>query len=597
MRPMFRSLAFFKADGWRIAAMLFVIAMMVTISLLQAWPTAVLVDTVLSKDPQTQLMHRAFLYFLPDDKLWQVVGLALIGLFLKCCQDFLGWLRLVLAKQVETNAIRSARSRVYEHLQSLGPAYQKTQPSGDSVYRVSTDVSGLGVVQAVSIDIIVAVMTLFIMTSIMLTRNVPLTLFAMSIAPLLLVNNFYFARKVEASTRSAKEAESELNNTLIRSISGLSIVQLFGQRQAESSLFNRWANASANRWVGLAKRQCWHGLVVQVIFSLAGAVIFGYGGYLAWRDQFAQPVPNGFTVGDVMVFMIYLGQLWDPLARITSATVAIKPGLVGMQRVFAVLDVPLQVVEKQQPTPLPLSAKTLKFSNVSFSYQGVSRDALADVSFTIGPDQFVALIGESGSGKSTILNLLPRFYDVRRGAITLGGMDIREVSFDDLRQHFAFATQDSMLLPGTISDNIRYSRPDATAQAIRQAAIKAGADQFITEMPEGYDSPVGENGGVLSGGQRQRIALARALLSPAPILVLDEPTSALDPLHEDVIAQTISEERRKRAVILVTHRIKMVHDCDQIIVLSNGRVVQQGNHRELSTLDGNYRDLLQREAG
>jgi ATP-binding cassette subfamily B protein len=592
MRTILQALEFFRADKLRVGCWFAIIAASVLLGLLQAWPTAVLVDAVLTRNPHVGFFHQLFLFFLPNDMLQQVIGITLIGMGMKFTQDLLQWSRKVLSKRIEVNGIRRARARLYDQLQLLGPAYQKTQPAGDSVYRVSNDVAGLAVVLNVLVDVVVSCMTLGIMIAIMLTRSVPLTIFAMSVLPLLLLANAFFAPRVKNATSMAKAAEAGLNNSLIRSINGLSLVQLFGRARHESRRFDDSASSCAEGWQALNKYEAWYAFAVQTVFSLGGAIIFGYGGYLAYRDQFANPIANGFTVGDIMVFMAYLGALWDPLSRITGAGVNIKPGIVGVQRLLAVLNTPVSTPEAHDARALTVQPRTLELNAVTMRYPGRTDDALSNVSLQVAPGKFVGIVGASGSGKSTLLNLLPRFYDPAGGTITLDEQELRRLKLEDVRAHFAFASQDTTLLPGTVRENILYGCIEADDNAMHEAAARAGAHDFITSLPLGYDTEVGENGGILSGGQRQRIALARALLNRAPILVLDEPTSALDTTHEQLVLQAIDQERQRRTVILVTHRLPAVKNCDQIVLIDAGQIIDRGTHDEMVARDGPYARLV-----
>jgi subfamily B ATP-binding cassette protein MsbA len=327
-------------------------------------------------------------------------------------------------------------------------------------------------------------------------------------------------------------------------------------------------------------------LAVQTVFGIGRASVIGVGGYFVYRD-FAAGNPNGFTMGAVLAFLIYYERLWDPINRLTGFPAAVAINAAACDRVFHVLDRAPDVQDPPHPSPLPVRPRTLRLENVSFSYDA-GRPVLSEVSATVRPGEMVAFIGPSGAGKSTLLNLLPRFYDPTAGAITLDGHDLRTVSLDDVRHHVTLVPQENALLPTTIGENIAYGSPGATRRQVVEAARLAGAAEFIEQMPEGYDTPVTESGQNLSGGQRQRLAIARALLTEAPILVLDEPTSALDPHHEQLIRQTLRALRGRRSLILVTHRLEAAADCDHVVVLCGGRVVERGTHEGLLAAGGPY---------
>jgi subfamily B ATP-binding cassette protein MsbA len=337
-----------------------------------------------------------------------------------------------------------------------------------------------------------------------------------------------------------------------------------------------------------------YNLIVGTTFGVAGAAIFGYGGYLVYRDQFVLHDPAGMTVGELMIFCAYLRLLWGPLCTLTGFAANIQGGVAGAQRVFEVLDRDAVITDAPGAVPLPVRPRTLELDDVSFEY-GSGRRVLKHLSVNIEPGQMVAFVGSSGVGKSTILNLLPRFYDPSGGAVRFDGIDARQIKVADLRRHVALVLQESIILPTTIAENIAYGRPQATRDEIRRAADLAGAAGFIEDLPDGYDTRIAEGGANLSGGQRQRISIARALLTQAPVVVLDEPTSALDPHHEQVVTRSLRALKGQRTIVLVSHRLSTVLDCDQIFVMDHGRIVERGTHAELVARRGQYFEMARHQ--
>jgi subfamily B ATP-binding cassette protein MsbA len=330
-----------------------------------------------------------------------------------------------------------------------------------------------------------------------------------------------------------------------------------------------------------------------VLYAVGHAFVLGYGGYLVFRDA-GQYRPDAFTVGGVTAMLVYLGQLWEPIRRMTGFTADVQTNAAACARVFTVLDLEPTVADAPGARPLSLQPRTLNLDDVAFAYHdedGAARPVFRGVRAEIAPGRMVAFVGPSGSGKSTLLNLLPRFYDPTAGRLCLDGHDLRTIRLADVRAHVALVPQDSPVIAGTIAENIAFGRADATAEQIRRAAALAGADRFIEELEHAYDTPITEGGQNLSGGQRQRLAIARAILTDAPILVLDEPTSGLDPHHEHLVLQTLHQLKRQRTIILVTHTLNAVTECDQIFVLKDGVIAESGTHDELLANNGPYADL------
>ncbi len=597
-----RVLSYFRRDIPLILLILALIVISLGVGLLQAWPAGIMADMVLMPRENRDWVHRLFAYMLsplPDRKLPRIIGVALIGMALKIVQDSVAMTRNMLNNRLRYNGMTRARRDLFVKLMDLSPAYHKGRPQGDAIYRVCNDVWGIFGVLDQFIATSASLITPLAMIGVMASLNIRMTLIALAITPPLFLANLYFSKTIKRTSLDFKRTDTDLTTAVQRSMASVGLIQLFGRQRCELTKFE----TSVDRTVRTGMRMNWqeqlYPLAVQTVFALGGAAIFGYGGYLVYRDQQRGAV-NGFTIGAVIAYMAYLGQLWDPISRLIGFRANIQGHVASCERVFQVLDEQSKISDAVDAKSLPLRPRTLTLHNVGFGYgneivTGVNDGeelVLRGITARIAPGQMVAFVGASGAGKSTLLHLLPRFYDPTSGALTLDGHNLRQVKVDDVRRHVALVPQDSQLLPTSIAENIAYGRPEASLEEIRAAAEAAGAVDFIERLPDGYNTVITEGGQNLSGGQRQRLAIARALLTESPILVLDEPTSSQDPTNERTILKTLRGLKRRRTVVLVTHRLDTVQDCDQIFVLDSGRIVERGTHQELLEARGHYFSLL-----
>jgi subfamily B ATP-binding cassette protein MsbA len=591
MRLYLRALSYFRPDWPLVCVLVLLIGAATALGLLLPWPMAVLLDSVLSPESRhDDLIHRLLLNPLPTSAVGRIIGLAVIGFGMKFLQDLLSTLQTIITNAINYNGLMRVRCDLYRKLQALNLAYHRSQPQGDAIYRLSSDTFGCQTILSVLISTIVACVTLAVMTCVMMSKNVTLTLLAMSIMPVLMIANIHFGRRLKQRSLECKELDTQFTTIVQRSMACIGLVQAFGREGEEFGKFHSTVRGTIKAWWRLNHQQMAYNLIVGTTFGVGGAIVFGYGGYLVWRDQFVTHAAGGMTAGDLMIFTSYLGMLWSPLCSLTGFSANIHGGVAGVQRVFEVLDRDPTIKDAAGAVPLERRPRVLEFNQVDFAY-GERKPVLQDVSFRIEPGQMVAFVGSSGVGKSTLLNLLPRFYDPTGGAMMLDGIDARNVRVRDLRKHVALVLQESVILPTTIAENIAYGRPDATVQQIRAAAKLAGAAEFIERLPEGYSTHIAEGGQNLSGGQRQRISIARALLTEAPFVILDEPTSALDPQHELLVTRSLSEMKGQRTIILVSHRLSTVLQADQIFVMDGGRIVERGTHEQLLAHRGIYYNM------
>jgi subfamily B ATP-binding cassette protein MsbA len=590
-----RVLSYFRDSLPRLLLQIILMAVGVGLGVLSAFPLAILMDSVFGNTHPGLWEYRLFFHFAPASIPGQVITLAVITLLLRLGQELLSMVQTLLGIKVGYQGLMKVRCELFRKLQELQLAYHRSQPQGDAIYRLSYDAFGFQSILNLFVQtMLISVLTLVMMTWIMLCTNWQLTVIALAVAPPVLWASSHYGKIFRDKSMAAKEAESRLTTAIQRSVSAIELVQAYGREAEELAHFHDTVGQSVQTWLKLHWEEVCYWLILGTIFGVGGAVIFGYGGWMVWHDKFVLHNPDPFTVGKLSIFLAYLSQLYGPLNKLSGSGSSLQGGVAGAQRVFEVLDRDVTIADAPNAIALPPKARTLEFDHVGFEYRS-GEPVLRDICVRIEPGQMVAFVGSSGVGKTTLLNLLPRFYDPTSGALKLDGHDLRQVKLKDLRRHVALVLQENAVLPATVAENIAYGRTLADARQIAKAAELAGAADFIEKLPRKYQTLIGESGTTLSGGQRQRIGIARALLTEASILVLDEPTSALDPQHEAMIVQTLRALKGQRTIILVSHRLSTVSDCDQIFVMDDGALAERGTHDQLIAAHGLYFDMAKHQ--
>ena len=418
--------------------------------------------------------------------------------------------------------------------------------------------------------------------AIMVRLDWQLTLLSLAIVPLLIVTIYFFASRIRRESTWIQEQESAVLAQAQEGLSSIRVVHAFGREGFEVSQFHQQARGSLQANLRLTLTTMKSALLISTLMVLGTAAMY----YLGTLHVLA----GTLSLGSLLVFSAYLLMLYQPLESLTYTAWAMEGATAGARRCFEVLDRQDDVLDLPSSIAIEKTDGAISFQSVCFGYD-TGREVLQDISLEIAPNQIIALVGSTGAGKSTLLSLVPRFYDPISGRLTLDGRDLRQITKKSLRSQIAIVLQDTLLFSTSVRENIAYGRADATDDEIRKAARRAQADQFISQLPHGYESLVGERGSHLSVGQRQRIGIARAFLKNAPILLLDEPTSALDPATEAAIMETIKELMHDRTTLIATHRIATIHTMDQIVVLDRGRIVEQGRGPELIARGGVYAKL------
>ena len=475
------------------------------------------------------------------------------------------------------------RVRIYHHLQELSLAYYDQNRVGTILSTLTTDVQTIQSFASTStLNIVTDALTLVTMIVVMFLLRWDFALIALAVAPLLIIFLIRVNKAIKTAVTEVRTRQSDLLATLQEGLQSIEVVQAYSREDYEDSRVQKVSMDTVTAWLKTRRISAALSPVVSLVIAVCTGLVLWRGALLI--------LAGTMTAGALTVFLAYLARFFAPVRSLSQMTNTLAQVSVGFQRVTAVCDADAVIPERPAPTEPPPFNGEITFENVSFGYNS-DVPVLRDVSFTIASGQMVGIVGPTGSGKSTLVSLIPRFRDVHGGRITIDGVDIADYSLHGLRTQIGFVLQNTVLLRGTIRDNIAFGRPDATDEEIVAAAKLANADEFISRMPEGYSSLVGDRGATLSGGQRQRIGIARALIRDNPILILDEPTAALDAESEHLVIQALERLMAGRTVITIAHRLSTLRDAHKIIVIKDGLVVEDGTHEELLELDGVYAQL------
>ena len=475
------------------------------------------------------------------------------------------------------------RMRTYHHLQRLSLAYYDSHQTGQLLSTITDDIQTIqSFASSATLGIFVDLLTIVGMLGLMFWLNWDFTLVAVGVTPFLLLFVSRFKRAVKKATHEVRHRQSDIVAVVQQGLESMRVVKAFGRQDLEQEELSEVSHATVDAALKARRVKSMLSPVVTVTVALCTA-------FVLWRGA-SLILIGTMTAGALTVFLSYLNKFFKPVQDLAKMTNAIAQAAVGVERIQAILETDTIIPEHPDAREPGATRGEIAFDHVAFGYNQ-DEPVLKDVSFTITQGQLVGIVGTTGGGKSTVVSLIPRFYDPTSGCVRIDGVDIRQYKLHPLRDQIGFVLQDTVLFRGTIRDNIAYGRPGATQKEIEEAAKLANADEFISRMPHGYDTMVGERGLTLSGGQRQRIGIARAVIRNTPILILDEPTAALDTESERLVIEALERLMKGRTVITIAHRLSTIRDANKIIVLSGGVVAEQGTHQELIALGGVYAEL------
>ena len=495
------------------------------------------------------------------------------------------YIKNILLRIVELKLVKEIRDRLYKHIQTLSLGYFNRQHTGSITSIVMNDVEQLQIALAVVFQrLFVEPINILTFVALLFIISWKLALIAIIIIPLAGIAIFSIGRSIRRKSRRTQAKIAEIMQILTETLTSIRIVKAFVNEKEEIKNFTRESKHYFKLLLKRARLDLIAGPTTETFGVIIGVVLLWYGG----MEVLAQ---KGVSAEDFIRFILILFSILGPIKQLSNVNLKIQIGAASAERIFGLLDTPPEIVEDPDPVELDVFNNAIEFDQIHFEYSDADERVLDGVSFTIKKGEIVALVGPSGSGKSTIADLIPRFFDVSKGALRIDGNNVRKISFSSLRGSMGIVTQEVILFNDTIRKNIAYGQSDVTEEAIQKAAEAANALEFIEQTPDGFDTLIGERGVNLSGGQKQRLAIARALLKNPPILILDEATSALDTESEKMVQKAIEVLMKDRTVLVIAHRLSTVQNADKIVVLDKGKILEVGSHNELYEKGGLYRRL------
>jgi ABC-type multidrug transport system fused ATPase/permease subunit len=553
-------------------------------SLAAPWPLKIVLDNVVSSHKLPSWLDDVLKPVLAGSSKMQIAAAAAIMVVIIALVGALAsYIANYYTESVGQWVANDLRMRTYHHLERLSLGYFDSHQTGALLSTITSDIQTIqSFASSATLSILVDLLTIVGMLGIMFWLNWDFTLVIVAVTPFMLLLASRFKKVVKKATHEVRKQQSNMVAVVQQGLESMRVVKAFGRQDLAQQELGEVSRATLDAALKARRVKALLSPMVAVIVSLCTAVVL-------WRGS-SLILAGTMTAGALIVFLSYLVQFFKPVKDLATMTNQIAQTAVGVERVLGILDADIIIPEIANARDPEAFRGEIEFDEVAFAYAS-DAPVLQRVSFSIKPGQMVGIVGATGGGKSTIVSLIPRFYDPTAGKVKIDGVDIREYKLQSLRNQIGYVLQDTVLFRGTIRDNIAYGRAGATQDEILAAAKLANADEFISRMPHGYNTLVGDRGETLSGGQRQRIGIARAVIRNNPILILDEPTAALDTESERAVIEALDRLMRGRTVITIAHRLSTIRNCDKILVLKDGSVAEQGTHDELLALGGVYANL------
>lgn len=579
------TLSLLKPYGGRVVLISALALIQIGMNLLAPWPLKLVVDNVLSGHALAPPFDAIVQNTIGGNPIALLVTIVIGGLVLNVSTEVVRMLHTQVTVDTGQRIVYSLREQLLGHLQALALRHHVVTNTSDSVYRLESDAYSINdLVIGGVFPLITSLLTLGLMFVILLRMDLTLALLSLAVLPFLYVCIRYYTQRMLDRAEHVKEMESRLLGRAYEILASIRIVKSFAREPHELDRFMATGEATMNARLRLTWQESMFSVTVTAITMSGTALVLGVGSMHVLRGE--------ITVGDLLVVIGYLAAVYGPLSTIAHTTGLLQQAIASSRRVRAVFALTPEILDAPDAVDASGIRGDIAFEHVTFAYD--DRPIVTDVNFVAHPGEMVALVGLTGAGKTTLASLIPRFYEPTGGRVTIDGRNVSEYRLRSLRERISLVAQDPVLFGGTIADNIRYGRLDATDAEVEAAARAAHAHDFIMRLPEGYQTSIAQAGASLSGGERQRLSIARALLKNAPILILDEPTSSLDALSEAAVFDALRRLRQGRTTLVIAHRLSTIRDADRILVLHEGRVAAQGTHAELLASNELYRRMCAR---